>query len=551
MSPLLFHIQSQGIYPYSEGVRGIVVRERGLSVPSVDPIREELLAVNEMLPIANQPGAARSISWRRASGAAVLACALAMGLVLPSLSFAATSPATSRSLPGSFADLAEKLLPAVVNISTSQTVQGRTEQEMPQLPPGSPFEEFFKEFFDRDRPQQQRRQRATSLGSGFIIDKRGYVVTNNHVIQDADEITVILQDNTRLPATLIGKDSKTDIAVLKVESTKDLPVVPFGNSDAARVGDWVIAIGNPFALGGTVTAGIISARNRNINAGPYDTFIQTDASINRGNSGGPLFNLNGEVVGINTAIFSPTGGSVGIGFAVPSSMAEPVINQLIKFGKMRRGWLGVHIQAVTDEIAETLGLKDTKGALVASVIPDGPAQAAKIQAGDVILEFDGKPVPSMRQLPLIVAETEIDKIVNTKVWRDNKEVTLKVKVGALDEGEVKMAARTEAPVDTNERTLQEFGLTLAPLSPTTRERFKIDESRKGVVVTDVDGAGSAAQEGIRPGDVILEVGQEEVRSVADVLDKVEKAKKAGRRQVLILVEGQSGSRFVVLRVKAG
>ena len=211
----------------------------------------------------------------------------------------------------------------------------------------------------------------------------------------------------------------------------------------------------------------------------------------------------------------------------------------------------MHIQAVTDEIAETLGLKDTKGALVASVIPDGPAQAAKIQAGDVILEFDGKPVPSMRQLPLIVAETEIDKIVNTKVWRDNKEVTLKVKVGALDEGEVKMAARTEAPVDTNERTLQEFGLTLAPLSPTTRERFKIDESRKGVVVTDVDGAGSAAQEGIRPGDVILEVGQEEVRSVADVLDKVEKAKKAGRRQVLILVEGQSGSRFVVLRVKAG
>jgi serine protease Do len=484
-----------------------------------------------------------------------VALAAVLALAVPLGAQAATSSTTTapRQIPGSFADLAEKLLPAVVNVSTTQTVQSRGEpqQEMPQLPPqGSPFEEFFKEFFDKDRPQQQRRQRATSLGSGFIIDKAGYVITNNHVIQDADEITVILQDNTRLEATLVGKDPKTDIAVLKVKSDKDLPVVPFGNSDQARVGDWVIAIGNPFALGGTVTAGIISARNRNINAGPYDTFIQTDASINRGNSGGPLFNLDGRVIGINTAIFSPSGGSVGIGFAVPSTMAEPVIAQLIKYGKMRRGWLGVKIQAVTDEIAESLGLKDAKGALVASVIDEGPAQAAKIQAGDVILEFDGKSVPSNRQLPIIVAETEIDKMVNVKVWREGKEQTIRVKVGALEEGETQVAAKTDAPVESNEKSLDDFGLTVAPLTPTVRDRFKLDQAKRGVVVTDVDGNGAGAEKGVRPGDVILEVNQEPVNSVNDILDKVAKVKRAGQRQVLVLVEGQSGSRFLVLRLKS-
>jgi serine protease Do len=486
-----------------------------------------------------------SSTWRSA-GRGLAAVIVSIGLILPSLADAAT-----RQFPESFADLAEKLLPAVVNISSSQTVKGRGEQEMPKLPPGSPFEDFFKEFFDREKPQEQGRQRASSLGSGFIIDKRGYVVTNNHVIQDADEITVILQDNTRLVAKLVGKDPKTDIAVLKVESEKDLPVAPFGNSDKARVGDWVIAIGNPFALGGSVTAGIISARNRNINSGPYDTFIQTDASINRGNSGGPLFNLQGQVIGINTAIFSPSGGSVGIGFSVPSSMAQPVIDQLIKHGKMRRGWLGVHIQAVTDEIAESLGLKEATGALVARVIPAGPAEAAKIEAGDVVLEFDGKEVPSMRRLPLIVAETEIDKSVKVVVWRNKKRVTLSVKVGALEEGEAKMASKADGPGDAGETSVDDLGLTLSAMTATARDRFKLDKTAKGVVVTAVDGAGVAAAEGIRPGDLILEVSQEEVTSVSDVVDKIGVAKKAGRKQVLVLVEGQSGTRFVVLRIKAG
>jgi serine protease Do len=484
-------------------------------------------------------------SSRRSGGRALAVIIVSIGLILPSLADAA-----ARQFPESFADLTERLLPAVVNISSSQTVKGRSEQEMPKLPPGSPFEDFFKEFFDRERPQERGRQRASSLGSGFIIDKRGYVVTNNHVIQDADEITVILQDNSRLIAKLVGKDPKTDIAVLKVESEKDLPVVLFGNSDKARVGDWVIAIGNPFALGGSVTAGIISARNRNINSGPYDTFIQTDASINRGNSGGPLFNLQGQVIGINTAIFSPSGGSVGIGFSVPSSMAKPVIDQLIKHGKMRRGWLGVHIQAVTDEIAESLGLKEAAGALVASVIPDGPAEAAKIEAGDVVLEFDGKEVASMRRLPLIVAETEIDKSVKVVVWRDKKRLTLSVKVGALEEGETKMTSKADGPSDTGEMPVDDLGLTLSDMTPTARDRFKLDKTAKGVVVTAVDSAGVAAAEGIRPGDLILEVSQEEVKSVSDVVDKVGVAKKAGRKQVLVLVEGQSGTRFVVLRIKS-
>ena len=296
-----------------------------------------------------------------------LAPVLALALV------AVSGAAHAKTAPDSFADLAEKLLPSVVNISTTQVIEGRPGMELPKLPPGSPFEDFFKEFFDRNQPQHRSR-RATSMGSGFVISADGYVITNNHVIQDADEITVILHDDTRLKAELVGRDAKTDLAVLKVKPKGKLKAVKFGDSDAARVGDWILAIGNPFGLGGTVTAGIISARGRDINAGPYDDFFQTDASINRGNSGGPMFNLKGRVIGINTAIFSPSGGSVGIGFAIPASVASPVIKQLIKHGQVRRGWLGVHIQAVTDEIAETLGLKKASGALVASIIPDGPAE---------------------------------------------------------------------------------------------------------------------------------------------------------------------------------
>ncbi|WP_375731161.1 Do family serine endopeptidase, partial [Azospirillum sp. B506] len=349
---------------------------------------------------------------------------------------AATAP---RNAPGSFADLAEKLLPAVVNISTSQSAPQRPQgqrPEVPQFPPGSPFEDFFRDFFDRQQQQDQPQRKATSLGSGFIIDaKNGYVVTNNHVVQDADEITVILQDDTNIKAELVGKDSKTDLALLKIKTSHPLVAVPFGDSDAMRVGDWVLAIGNPFGLGGSVTAGIISARQRNIDAGPYDDFLQTDASINRGNSGGPMFNLNGEVIGINTAIFSPSGGSVGIGFAIPSNLAKQVVAQLKDYGKTRRGWLGVRIQAVTPEIAESLGLPNHKGALVASVTQDGPAAKGGIQAGDVVTKFDGREIDEMRRLPRVVAETSIDKAVPVEVWRKGKSQTVHVKVGELEPAE--------------------------------------------------------------------------------------------------------------------
>ena len=488
---------------------------------------------------------------RRQEDGRALAWLLAAAVVLALM--AASVAAQAKTMPGSFADLSEQLLPAVVNVSTTQTLQGRSGPELPQLPPGSPFEEFFKEFFDRNMPQQQRK--ATSLGSGFIIDPAGYVVTNNHVIQDAEEITVILQDDTQLPAELVGHDPKTDIAVLKVKSDRTLPALKFGNSDALRVGDWVLAIGNPFGLGGTVTAGIISARGRDINTGPYDDFLQTDASINRGNSGGPMFNLEGEVVGINTAIFSPSGGSIGIGFAIPSAMAVPVVKQHIETGSVKRGWLGVHIQTVTDEIAETLGLKDARGALVASVIKDGPAESGKIRAGDVILQFDGKDVTQMRRLPRIVAETPVGETVDVVLWRDNKRISVKVKVGELEAGEAQMAARPQgddgAGQSAQDRKIAPLGVTVAALNDALRQRFDLAADAKGVVVVAVDEGGPAAEKGIRPGDLIIEVSQEDASSPAQVADLVETARKPGRKSVLLLIEGQGRLRFEAIRIAQG
>ncbi|HEB79134.1 MAG TPA: DegQ family serine endoprotease [Rhodospirillales bacterium] len=462
--------------------------------------------------------------------------------------------ALAKRAPDSFADLAEKLLPAVVNISTSQVIEGHAGPEMPQLPPGSPFEEFFKEFFERNRPQggQPRRQRkATSLGSGFILDTEGHVVTNNHVIADADEITVILQDNTRLEAKVVGRDPKTDLAVLKIKPVKGMAHTTFGDSDTARVGDWVFAIGNPFGLGGTVTAGIISARHRDIRSGPYDDFIQTDASINRGNSGGPMFNMEGKVIGINSAIYSPSGGSVGIGFAIPSATAKTVIKQLIKHGQVRRGWLGVHIQAVTEEIAETLGLKKAEGALVASVIKGGPAEKAKIKPGDVILSFDGRRVKKMRKLPRIVAETDVDKKVKVELWRERKKKTVTVNIGKLDDGEAKTAAKKKGKgIKSKAKTtkVDALGLTLSVITDSLRERYGIDEKSKGVVVTAVDDGGAAAEKGIRPGDLVAEVSQKEVSTPAQVAAKIKEAKDAKRKTVLLLVDGQAGLRFVALRI---
>ena len=349
---------------------------------------------------------------------------VSFALVAPAPFGGLGQPAVARPAPDSFADLAAKLLPAVVNVSSSQTITARTRRggggpEMPIFPPGSPFEQFFKDFLNKQRPgqrggdndQPKPERRAQSLGSGFIIDASGLVVTNNHVIEGADEISVILQDNTTLKAEVVGRDESGDIALLKVKSDKPLPTVDFGDSSAMRVGDWVLAIGNPFGLGGSVTAGIVSARGRDIHQGQYDDFIQTDAAINRGNSGGPLFNMDGQVIGINTAIFSPSGGSIGIGFSIPSNMAKNIVAQLKEYGRPRRGWLGVKIQQVTPDIAESLGLKDASGAMIAGVTDGGPADKAKLRNGDVILKFDGQPVKEMHNLPRIVADSSVGKEV--------------------------------------------------------------------------------------------------------------------------------------------
>ena len=466
-----------------------------------------------------------------------------------------SAAAEARGPGDSFADLVEKLIPAVVNISTTQTVKGQEQPgvEVPQFPPGSPFEEFFKEFFDRQQ-REQRARKVTSLGSGFIVDPAGYVVTNNHVIADADEITVILEDdgNTNLKAKVVGRDSKTDLALLKVEATHPLPAVKFGDSEKARVGDWVVAIGNPFGLGGTVTAGILSARARELNSGPYDDFLQTDAAINKGNSGGPMFNMAGEVIGVNSAIYSPTGGSVGIGFAVPSSLAKPVIDQLRKYGHTKRGWLGVRIQTVTDEIAETMGLPKPIGALVASASAGGPAAQAGIQAGDVIVKFDDKEVSDMRHLPRIVAETEIGRSVPVEIIRKGARRTVTAKVGELEESEqvasVSPKEKKKAAAPSKEEKVEGLGLSLAPISAELREQFEIGSEVKGVVVTSIAEGSGAAEKGLKAGDVIVEVNQEEVSSPAQVANFVDKARQSGRASVLLLIERAGDIRFEAVRI---
>ncbi|GAK44837.1 protease Do [Tepidicaulis marinus] len=461
------------------------------------------------------------------------------------------APAFARGAPESFADLAEKLSPAVVNISTSQTLKlGAPGAPVPGLPEGSPFNEFFEDFLQR-QPGGQAPRKVQSLGSGFVIDPDGIIITNNHVIEQADEIKVNFSDGTTLAAEVLGRDPKTDVAVLRVEPDRPLPFVKMGDSTKARVGDWVVAIGNPFGLGGTVTAGIISAINRDINAGPYDDFIQTDASINRGNSGGPLFNLEGEVIGVNTAIISPSGGSIGIGFSVPSATAMPVIEQLKEYGETRRGWLGVRIQTVTDEIAESLGMDEAKGALVAEVTPGGPAEEAGIQAGDVIIDFDGKDVPSMRDLPRIVADTKIGREVETTVLRGGDKVTLEVKVGRLEEAEAKAEGAAKPDADqSNEPTLT-LGLALGELNANSRRRFNLPDDVEGVLVTSVDPAGPAAEKGIRPGDVIVEVAQEKVKSPSDVVERVKAEQEKGRRSVLLLVSTAGDLRFIAVRIEEG
>jgi serine protease Do len=487
------------------------------------------------------------------AGAVLLAATLILPAALPAV-------AQARPAPDSFADLAERLLPGVVNISSSQTVQSHNERqgpEIPMFPPGSPFEQFFRDFLDRNRPgphgdhgPQAPPRKMQSLGSGFIVDPAGIVVTNNHVIDGADEITVTLQDNTSLKATLVGRDERTDIAVLKVSPDKPLTALPFGDSDRSRVGDWVLAIGNPFGLGGSVTAGIVSARGRDIQQGPYDNFIQTDAAINRGNSGGPLFNLDGEVIGINTAIYSPSGGSIGIGFSIPSNLAKTVVAQLRDFGRAKRGWLGVKIQQVTPDIAESMGLKEPSGALVANVEEGGPAAAAKLRGGDIILKFNGQEVKEMRNLPRIVAETEIGREVPVVLWRDGHELTLTARVGELPDDQKVAAAAPDKPGPAASTELTGLGLKLAPITPETRDHYQLGQDQKGVVVTDVVAGSPAADRGVKPGDVIVEVQQQEVNTPAEVADRVERVRKTNRKSVLMLIQGQDGPRWVPLSLEA-
>ena len=474
------------------------------------------------------------------------------------------------SAPISFADLAEQLSPAVVNISSTLKASETAEDlpQMPEFPPGSPFEEFFKEFQQRrggnmpdgdgDMPDGGGADAgpATSLGSGFVIDAdKGLIVTNNHVIRDADEVRVTLHDDTTLDAKILGKDDKTDLALLQVTSPNHkLVAVPFGNSDDMRVGDWIIAIGNPFGLGGTVTAGIISARARDIQSGPYDDFIQTDASINRGNSGGPMFNLKGEVIGINTAIFSPTGGSVGIGFAIPSNLAKPVIDQLIRFGKTKRGWLGIHIQTVTPEIADSLGLKESGGALVANITPKGPADVAQLRQGDVLLEFNGQKLTGMRQLPRMVAETPIGTEAKVVFWREGKTMTTTVKVGELEKAEASGMVETG---ETKEKAVPgtdvpSVGLTLNDLSDALRSTYEIPENAQGVVVTSVKPGSEAAEKGLSQGDVVIEINQQQIKDPAQAKKIIDEAQTSGKSSVLMLVDhqGRGDVRFVGLRFKA-
>ncbi|MCC9620164.1 DegQ family serine endoprotease [Thalassospira sp. MA62] len=464
--------------------------------------------------------------------------------------------ANARPAPDSFADLAERLLPSVVNISTSQMIAERQGPDF-QFPPGSPFEDLFRDFMDRNGQggQSPQRRRATALGSGFIISADGYIVTNNHVIDGADEITVRLHDGDTLEAELIGSDPKTDVALLKVEPNEDLPFVKFGDSDNARIGDWAMAIGNPFGLGGTVTAGIISARNRDINQGPYDDFIQTDASINRGNSGGPLFNLDGDVIGINSAIYSPSGGSVGIGFAIPSAIAQGVIDQLKEYGRTRRGWLGVHIQTVTQDIADSVGLDDATGAMVANVQDDSPAKEAGIQQGDVILSFDGKDVESMRRLPRIVAETKIGKDVDVVLWRDGEQQTVQVELGELEEdvtaaNDNDSSDSEQAPSAIAEAEINELGIKVANVDDELRQRFNLADGTEGVIVTEVSGDSYAAEKGVRPGDIIIEMSRNTVSSVEDVTDAVKAAVDENKRTILMLIETSAGARYFGLTLDA-
>ncbi len=459
------------------------------------------------------------------------------------LSVAPASDVQAFGAPESFAELAEKISPSVVNITTSQMVAAPTDG-MPMVPEGSPFQDFFDDF---GGPGQGGPQRSEALGSGFVISEDGYIITNNHVIEGADEIEIEFFSGQKLKAKLVGTDTKTDIALLKVESDKPLPFVSFGNSDLMRVGDWVMAMGNPLGQGFSVSAGIVSARGREL-SGSYDDYIQTDAAINRGNSGGPLFNMDGQVIGVNTAILSPNGGSIGIGFSMGSNVVRKVADQLKEFGETRRGWLGVRIQDMSPEIAESMGLADAAvGALVTDV-PDGPAKDAGIQSGDVITRFGGQEVSDAGDLTRRVADAPIGEAVPVIVLREGRTETLAVTLGRREEAEA-VTMPASAPAAEAPKEMETLGLTLAPLDDDMRSKLGLDPSAAGLMVMRVDQASEAFTKGLVEGDLITEAGQQKIVRLQDLEDRIKEAKDAGRKSILLLVRRGGDPRFVALSIE--
>ena len=445
----------------------------------------------------------------------------------------------SQNIPSSFADLAEKLMPSVVNISTTQTVTTTTNPFPFQFPPGSPFEDMFKEF---GAPQERQ---STALGSGFIIDEKGIVVTNNHVIQDAEDIIVRVNGDKEFKAKVIGADPLSDIAVLQLETKEKFIPVKFGNSDQARIGDWVIAIGNPFGLGGTVTSGIISARNRSIGLSRYEDFIQTDASINSGNSGGPLFDMSGDVIGINTAILGRSG-SIGIGFSIPSNSAKLVIDQLIKFGETKRGWLGVRIQDVTKEIADVEKLDKPRGALVASVAKNSPSDKAGVEAGDIILEFNGVTIKEMKELPIIVARTEVGKKVKVKIWRDKKEIIKVITLGRLETSEdFKVAEKDETQ---KEISVENLKISVRNLTKEDIKKRNLPNQTSGLVVTKIE-SNSPLINSVDVNSIILEAQKKNIRSVNDLNQAVKKVLNSNQKTILLVIyNSQNQRRYIGVKL---
>jgi len=469
---------------------------------------------------------------------------LFVGVMIGALWLAQSLTAVAQDRPVTFADLAEQVSPAVVNITTLSVIEPGDMNDGPVLPDGSPFEDFFRDFQDRQQ-DQDRSRRSQALGSGFFISADGYLVTNNHVIEDADEIMIETFAGQEFEATLVGTDPKTDIAVLKVDSDEPLPFVPFGNSDASRVGDWVMAMGNPLGQGFSVSAGIISARNRSL-SGTYDDYIQTDAAINQGNSGGPLFNMNGEVIGVNTAILSPDGGSIGIGFSMASNVVTRVVDQLQEFGETRRGWLGVRIQNVTEDMAEAMGLDSTNGAMVTDV-PDGPAADAGIEAGDVIVVFDGIAVEDTRGLVTIVGNAPVGKTVDVVVLRDGEEVTIPVTLGRRETAEADAEPQEKAPAQPREAEV--LGMTLLTLTDDMRDELGFEAGQTGLLVSAVDEDSEAYEKGLRPGDLIEKAGQTSVETPEELEEAIEAARDAGRRSILMLVRSNGSPIFMALSVE--